>query len=97
MCFSKSLDHQPLFDNLHRPHPVNDINSNLWNDKCNYLELEDIKNLNPCEKNFLIMQLYIHSTVSKKTELIDILNTHMRQKSSIDIVMLCKTYLNNIK
>ena len=43
MCFCKSLDHPPLFDNLHRPHQVNDINSNLWNAKCDYLELEDIK------------------------------------------------------
>ena len=50
MCFSKSLDHPPLFDNLHRPCQVNDINSNLWNDKYDYLELEDIKNLNPYEK-----------------------------------------------
>ena len=43
------------------------------------------------------MQLNIHSAVSKKLELIDILNTCMRQKSSIDIVMLCETYLNDIK
>ena len=97
MCFSKSLDHLPLFDNLHRPHQVNDISSNVWNDKCDYLELEDIKNLNPYEKNLLIMQLNICSAVSKKTELIDILNTWMRQKNSIDVVMLCETYLNDIK
>ena len=51
MCFSKSLDHPPLFDNLHRPRQVNDTNSNLCNDKCDYLEVEDIKNLNPYEKS----------------------------------------------
>ena len=43
------------------------------------------------------MQLNICSAVSKKTELTDILNTCVRQKSSIDVVMLCKTYLNDIK
>ena len=51
MCLSKSKDYPPLFDNLHRPHQVNDTNSNVWNDKCDYLELEDIKNLNPFEKS----------------------------------------------
>ena len=43
------------------------------------------------------MQLNIHSAVSEKTELIDILNTCMRQKRSINVVMLCETYLNDIK
>ena len=33
------------------------------------------------------MQLNICSAVSKKTELIDTLNTSMRQKGSIDVVM----------
>ena len=54
MCLNKSLDYPPLFDNLHRPHQVSDINSNVWNDKSDYLELEDV-------------------------------------------VMLCETYLNDIK
>ena len=49
------------------------------------------------KKNLLIMQLNICSAVSKKTEVIAILNKCMRQKSSIDVVMLCETYLNNIK
>ena len=43
------------------------------------------------------MQLNILSAVSKKTELTDILNTCLRQKSNIDVVMLCETYLNDIK
>ena len=97
MCFSKSQDYPPLFNNLHRPHQVSDINSNVWNAKYDYLDLEDIKNLNPYKKNLFIMQWNIHSAVSKKTELIDILNTCMRQKSRINVVMLCKTYLNDIK
>ena len=74
------MDHPPLFDNLYRLHQVNDINSNLWNDKCDYLELEDFKNLYPYEKNLLIIQLNICSAVSKKSELIDILNTCLRPK-----------------
>ena len=53
MCLNKSLDYPPLFDNLHRSCQVNDINSNVWNDKCDYLELEDVKNLNPYEKKSL--------------------------------------------
>ena len=80
MCLNKSLDYPPLFNNLHRPHQVNDINSNVWNDKCDNLEIEDIKDLNPYEKNLLNMQLNICSAMSKKTELTDILNTCMRQK-----------------
>ena len=79
--FSKSIDHSPLFDNLHIAYQVNDIKSNLWNDKCDYLE--DVKNLNSYEQNLLMLQLNIHSGVSKKTELIDILNTCMRKKVAL--------------
>ena len=50
MCLNESLDYPPLFNNLHCPHQVNDININVWNDKYDYLELDNIKNLNLYEK-----------------------------------------------
>ena len=43
------------------------------------------------------MHLNIYSKVNRKTEAIDMLNICMTQKSSIDVVMFCKTYLNDIQ
>ena len=50
MCFSKS-DIPILFDALGRPLDLHNINQTLWNDKCDYLELDKIQNLNPRDKN----------------------------------------------
>ena len=40
MCFSK-CNTTILFDNLGRPLDHDNTNQALWNDKCDYLELQD--------------------------------------------------------
>ena len=36
-----------LFDNLERPMELDSINRDLWNDKCDYIDVSDCPNLNP--------------------------------------------------
>ena len=49
MCFSKQ-EIPTLFDNLERPLDFSSIDHSLWNDKCDYYEVDEIQNLNPNNK-----------------------------------------------
>ena len=39
-----------LFDNLERPLDLKTTDTSLWNDKCDFYELNEIQNLNPDNK-----------------------------------------------
>ena len=41
MCFSKTAP-PTLFDNLGRPLDLTNLDQSLWNDKCDYLDLNEI-------------------------------------------------------
>ena len=49
MCFSKTVP-PTLFDNLGRPLDLKNTNHTLWNDKCDYQEIDKITNLNTKKK-----------------------------------------------
>ena len=80
MCFSKS-DVPILFDNLGRPLDLQNINQTLWNDKCDYLELNKVQNLNPRDKNLTVLQLNIRGLINKQHELNHFLNKLVIKKS----------------
>ena len=40
-----------LIDSLKRPVILDELNNTLWNDKCDYMELGEIENLNPNNYN----------------------------------------------
>ena len=65
MCFSTHSIDIPLFGNVNTPLSFRETNQNLWNDKCEYLQIEDINNLNPACHNLIVLQLNICGTVSK--------------------------------
>ena len=96
MCFSK-YSTTSLFDNLGRPLDLDNINQTLWSDKCDYLELDDILNLNPNDKNLTILQLNIRSLLGKQNELNCILNKLCINKSLPKILLLSETHLNESK
>ena len=96
MCFSKS-NTATLFDNLGRPLDHDNINQALWNDKCDYLELEEILNLNPKENNLTMLQLNIRSMLGKQNELNSILNMLHTNKSLPKILLLSETHLTKSK
>ena len=92
MCFSKK--DVAVTDSLLRPISMEDIDNSLWSDKCDYWEMEQCANLNPKNYNFIVMQLNIRSLLSNATEL-KILLTKLEQKnSSVDVILLCETFLN---
>ena len=61
------------------------------------MELEDILNLNPKEKNLTILQLNIRSLLGKQNELNIILNKLHTNKSLPKILLLSETHLNESK
>ena len=82
MCFlNKDV---AITDSLLRPISMEDIDNSLWSDKCDY----------PKNYNFIFMQLNICSLLPNATEL-KILLTKLEQKnSSVDVILLCETFLN---
>ena len=85
MCFSKW--DVKLFDNLNQPLELDNINRKLWNDKCDYIDLEDCKNLNPNNYNLVVMEHNIRSLLSNQCDLKNLKN------SKVDIILLCETHL----
>ena len=92
MCFSKK--DITINDSLSRIISMENIDNSLWNDKCDYWEMEQCANLNPNNYNFIIMQLNICSLLSNATEL-KMLLTKLEQKNSpVDVILLCETFVN---
>ena len=72
---------------------MEDIDNSLWSDKCDYWEIEQCANLNPKNYNFIVMQLNIHSLLSYVTELKMLLTKLEQKNSSVDVILLCETFL----
>ena len=60
MC--KTDDVQDDFDVLKRSCKISELDDSLWNDKCDYVDIETCPNLNPNNYNLLALQLNIQST-----------------------------------
>ena len=91
MCFTK-INNQ-LFDSLDRPLELNRTDESLWSDKCNYLDPNNCNNLNPENYNLIIMQLNIRSLLANQTELRELLQIMTNKNSSVDVLLLCETFL----
>ena len=82
-----------LFDRLGRPLYDENVNESLWNDKCDYLNIEDCINLNLKNYNMNILQLNVHSLLAHQSELKLLLQQLSDRNSSIDIIALSETFL----
>ena len=96
MCLGNS-SHPTLFDNLERPLDLHTIDSSLWNDKCDYYEINEIHTLNPNNNNIIILQLNIRSLLNKQMELNLLLNKLHQNKSLPKIILLSETHLTESK
>ena len=67
MCFSHEDIKQ--CDELHRPLNLEHLNPTLWNDKCDYIDLESCTNLNPENYNLLVLQHNIRGLIGNQDEL----------------------------
>ena len=82
-----------LYDNLLRPLELGSVDTCLWSDKCDYIDVDKCSNLNPDNYNLLTMQLNIHSMLSKQIELKQLLQKLMNKNSKMYAVMICETFL----
>ena len=92
MCFSKQSINPRLFDNLNRPPSFGERNQDLWNDKCDYLQIDELKNINRVGHNMTVLLLNICGAVSKRSDLISLLDNCKKQNMDIDIILLCETF-----
>ena len=92
MCITTNKDEQK--DKLNRPLDLDELDESLWNDKCDYLDLETCINLNPNNYNLLILQLNIRSLLEHQLELNQLIQMTEKKNSQIDIILLCETFLS---
>ena len=81
-------------DSLDRPLDLFNVSESLWNDKCNYLDTETCKNFNPNSMSFIVLQLNVRSLLSHQSDLRNLLHELDRRNSTVDILLLCETFLN---
>ena len=55
-------------DVLNRPQDFTEVDETLWNDKCDYLDLDSCSNLNPNNYNLIALQLNICSLLAHQHE-----------------------------
>ena len=85
MCFSN--EDVTITDSLSRPLSMENISESLWSNKCDYWLADK------CE-NFIVMQWNIQSLMSNIGELKLLLNKLELRNSTMDIMLLCETFLN---
>ena len=73
MCYKKR--EQNTNDALNRPIDLSELDNTLWNDKCDYVELNHCENLNPNNYNLIIMQINIQSILVHQDELKQLMQT----------------------
>ena len=85
MCIPKNENKET--DVLNRPIITENLDSSLWNDKCDYIEIDECKELNPNNYNLIVVQLNIRSLLSKQVELKRLLSILESKNSKVDIVL----------
>ena len=71
-----------------------ELDNTLWNDKCDYVEIEGTTNLNPNNYNLAVLQLNIRSLLAHQQELKHLLAKLSKHNCKIDVVLLCETFLS---
>ena len=83
-----------MFDDLMRPLELNYQDKVLWNDKCDYYKLESCKDLNLNNHNLVTLELNIRSLLAHELELKQLLQDLENRNTTVDVLMLCETFLN---
>ena len=81
-------------DELLRPMDNFLSHETLWNNKCDYVQLDTCVNLNTDNYNLIILQLNICGLISHQDELKLLLHKLSKKNSGVDIILLCETFLN---
>ena len=91
---SDTVVYDSLEDTLSRSREYGELDSSLWNDKCDYVELDKCVNLNPNNYNLIVMQLNIRSLLSHQQHLCQLIRSTEKKNLRIDILLLCETFLS---
>ena len=91
MC--KSGNGTKVMDILENSIITDNLDSVLWSDKCDYIDIEDCVNLNPNCYNLIVMQLNVRSLLSNQSVLNQLLRDLENRKSKVDLLLLCETFL----
>ena len=92
MC--KTEKNKQTLDELSRPMLYDELDDTLWNDKCDYVDIEGTINLNPNNYNLAVLQLNIRSILAHQQELKQPLVNLANHNCRIDVVLLCETFLS---
>ena len=92
MCNQK--DNLKSVDALGNPILTENLDTSLWNDKCDYIDIESCTNLNPNFYNMIVLQLNVRGLLSSQSALTQLLIDLEKKNSRVDIVLLCETFLN---
>ena len=93
-CISKRKQSKTK-DELLKPIVFESLNTVLWIDKYDYVNIETCTKLNPENYNLMIMQHNIRSLLPNQTELRELMQTLKLKDSRVDIGLLCGTFLSD--
>ena len=93
MC--KSGNGNKVMDILENSIITDNLDSVLWSDKCDYIDIEGCVNLNPNCYNLIVLQLNIRSLLSNQSMLKQLLRDLENRKSKVDLILLCETFLTS--
>ena len=94
MCKTE-FDKQKNHDDLLRPLDPDSLNTVLWNDKCDYVNVETCTKLNPNKYNLVVLQHNIRSLLPNQTQLKQLMHTLKMKDSEVDLCLLCETFLSD--
>ena len=83
-----------LEDSLYSSRDLSELDNTLWNDNCDYVDIENYTDLNPNNLNLIVLHLNIRSLLSHQQELNQLIRKTEKKNSKIDIILLCETFLS---
>ena len=85
---------QNVQNRQNRPMMYDELDNTLWNDKCDYVDIEGTTNLNPNNYNLAVLQLNIRSLLAHQQELKHLLANLSKHNCIINVMLLCETFLS---
>ena len=83
-----------LEDSLYSSRDLSELDNTLWNDNCDYIDIENCTDLNANNFNLIVLHLNIRSLLSHQHELNQLIRKTEKKNSRIDIILLCETFLS---
>ena len=84
-----------MHDELLCPLTNNSLDESLWNNKCDYIDLDSYNDLNPNGLNLVVCQLNVCCLLSSQDGIKQLLAQLKCKSSRVDIVILCETFLRD--